>query len=292
MPPATKQERPPVTVVVPFRGDRAAAESLLENLALLQTRAGDQLIVADNTPVSIVPDGPGAAVEVVRVPAPPSPRRARNVGARGAATPWVLFLDADCRPEPGLLDEYFAPEPAERCGVIAGEVIGDGSQPETLARWARSRRGEMARFHVEGARPAGIAGNLMLRREVLEAVGGFEENARSEADIDLCWRIQDAGWTLEYRPGATVAHRDPTHLGDVWRQARMYGAGKLWLRARWGSAAQPPRVVEPIARAVGGALVWTLTARFERALFKLVDGLVAAGGWLGYQAARAATFQR
>jgi GT2 family glycosyltransferase len=132
----------------------------------------------------------------------------------------------------------------------------------------------------------------MLRREVLEGVGGFEENARSEADIDLCWRIQDAGWTLEYRPGATVAHRDPTRLGDVWRQAWMYGAGKVWLRARWGPAAQPPRVVEPVARAVGGALVWTLTARFERALFKLVDGLVAAGGWLGYQAARAATFRR
>jgi glycosyltransferase involved in cell wall biosynthesis len=289
---ATSQKRPPVTVVVPFRGDRAAAESLLENLALLQTRPGDQLIVADNTPVSVVPNGPGAAVEVVRIPAPPSARRARNVGARGAANPWLLFMDADCRPDPELLDEYFVTEPAERCGVIAGEVIGDRSQPETLARWARSRRGMMARFHVEGTRPAGIAGNLMLRRDVLEEVGGFEEDARSEADVDLCWRVQDAGWTLEYRPGATVAHEDPTRLGDVWRQAWMYGAGKRWLRDRWGSAAQPPAIVAPLVRAAGGAVVWTLTARFERALFKLFDGLVAAAGWLGYQSARAANFRR
>src|SRR3954451_2841486 len=292
MPPATNKTRPPVTVVVPFRGDRAAAERLLENLALLLARADDQLIVADNTPVSVVPDGPGTGVELVRVPAPPSARRARNVGARGAVNDWLLFLDADCRPDPGLLDEYFALEPAARCGVIAGEVVGDGSQPEMLARWARSRRGMMARFHVEGTRPAGIAGNLMLRRDVFEEVGGFEENARSEADVDLCWRVQDAGWTLEYRPAATVAHGDPTRLGDVWRQAWMYGAGKRWLRARWGSAAQPPRVLQPLVRAVGGALVWSLAARFERALFKLVDGLVAAGSWLGYQAARAATFRR
>ncbi len=292
MPPATSDKRPPVTVVVPFRGDRAAAESLLENLARLRTRAGDQLIVADNTPVSVVPDGPGATVEVVRVPAPPSPRRARNAGARGAANPWLLFLDADCRPDPELLDAYFATEPAERCGVVAGEVIGDAAQTEALARWARSRRGMMARFHVEGPRPAGIAGNLMLRRDVLEEVGGFVENARSEADVDLCWRVQDAGWTLEYRPDATVAHRDPTRLGDVWRQAWMYGSGKRWLRDRWGSAAQPPPVVGPLVRAVGGALVWTLTARFERALFKLVDGLVAAGGWLGYQAARVGELRR
>ena len=292
MAPATSDKRPSVTVVVPFRGDRAAAESLLANLALLETRDGDQLVVADNTPVSVVPDGPGTALQVVRVPAPPSARRARNVGSRGATNPWLLFLDADCRPDPGLLDEYFAQEPTERCGVIAGEVIGDGSQPETLARWARSRRGMMARFHVDGARPAGIAGNLMLRRDVLEQVGGFEEEARSEADVDLCWRVLDAGWTLEYRPDARVAHRDPTRLGAVWRQAWMYGAGKHWLRDRWGSAAEPPPVVTPLVRAVGGALVWALTARFERALFKLLDGLVAAGGRLGYEAARLAELRR
>jgi glycosyltransferase involved in cell wall biosynthesis len=293
MPLTTSAGRPPVSVVVPFRGDRGAAEALLETLGHMRTQPGDQLIVADNTAVSLVPDGGGSAVEVVRVPAPPSARRARNEGARRAANPWLLFLDADCRPEPELLDEYFAPGPGERCGVVAGEVIGDRSQPEVLARWARSRRGMMARHHVEAeGRPAGIAGNLMLRREVLDEVGGFEENARSEADVDLCWRVQEAGWTVEYRPGAAVAHRDPTRLGDVWRQAWMYGSGKRWLRDRWGSAARSPRIVAPLARAVGGALVWTLTARFERALFKLVDGLVAAAGWLGYQAARITEVRR
>jgi GT2 family glycosyltransferase len=177
--------------------------------------------------------------------------------------------------------------------VIAGEVIGDGSQPDVLARWARSRRGLMARHHVEvDGRPAGIAGNLMLRRDVLAEVGGFEESARSEADVDLCWRVQDAGWTLEYRPGAAVAHRDPTRLADVWRQAWMYGSGKRWLRDRWGPDAKAPAIVTPLVRAIGGAVVWTLTARFERALFKLVDGVVATAGWLGYQSARVSEFRR
>jgi cellulose synthase/poly-beta-1,6-N-acetylglucosamine synthase-like glycosyltransferase len=272
---------------VPFRGDRAAAESLLETLEVLRMGPEDQLIVADNTPDSVVADREAAGVEVVRVPAPPSARRARNEGARRAANPWLLFLDADCRPDPELLDEYFSYEPAERCGVIAGEVIGDDSQAQALARWARSRRGLMARYHVEsGGRPAGIAGNLMLRREAWEEADGFEEDARSEADVDICWRVQEAGWTLEYRSEAAVAHRDPTRLGDVVRQAWMYGFGKRWLRARWGSDADPPRVAVPLARAVGGAAVWTLTGRFERAVFKLVDGLVAGAGWLGYQAAR------
>jgi cellulose synthase/poly-beta-1,6-N-acetylglucosamine synthase-like glycosyltransferase len=289
----SRRPRPPVTVIVPFRGDRAAAESLLETLGLLRTRPEDQLIVADNTPGGVVAEGGAAGVEVVRVPAPPSARRARNEGARRAANPWLLFLDADCRPDPALLDEYFSSKPAECCGVIAGEVIGDRSQAEMLARWARSRRGLMARYHVEsGGRPAGIAGNLMLRREAWADAGGFEEGARSEADIDLCWRVQAAGWSLEYRPEAAVAHRHPTGLRDVLRQAWMYGLGKRWLRDRWGSAADPPRVAVPLARAIGGAAVWTLRGRIERAVFKLVDGLVAGAGWLGYQAARTANFRR
>jgi cellulose synthase/poly-beta-1,6-N-acetylglucosamine synthase-like glycosyltransferase len=285
--------RPSVSVVVPFRGERAAAESLLETLRGLRATADDEVIVADNTPGGVVPDRDAGGVRVVRIPAPPSARRARNVGAASAANPWLLFLDADCRPDPELLDNYFSSEPGARCGVIAGEVVGDDSQSEKLARWARSRRGLMARHHVESdGRPAGIAGNLMLRREAWDEAGGFEEEARSEADVDLSWRVQEAGWTLEYRPGAVVAHRDPTRLADVWRQAWMYGFGKRWLRDRWGAEAEPPRVAVPVVRAIGGSIVWTVTGRFERALFKLIDGVVAVAGWLGYQAARAASLRR
>jgi glycosyltransferase involved in cell wall biosynthesis len=253
----------------------------------LRTAPGDELIVADNSPVSVVPEAGAGAVTVVRVPAPPSARRARNEGARHATNPWLLFLDADCRPDPALLDEYFANAPGAGCGVVAGEVVGDERQRQVLARWARSRRGMMARHHVEsGSRPAGIAGNLLLRREAWDAVGGWEEQARSEADVDLCWRAQDLGWALEYCPQAVVAHGDPTAIGDVLRQAWMYGAGKEWLRTRWGAAADPPRIVMPLARMAGGVVLWTLTLKPERAAFKLVDGLVAAAAWLGYQVAR------
>jgi len=276
--------RPPVSVVVPFRGDRGEAETLAAALRALETGPGDEVIVADNTDDGLVA-GDGRTA-VVRVPGTPSARRARNDGARDATNSWLLFLDADCRAVPALLDLFFSPEPDERCGVVAGEVAGEDSQPELLARWARSRRGLMARYHVEGpGRPAGIAGNLLVRREALEQAGGFEEEARSEADVDLCWRIQDAGWTLEYRPAAMASHRDPAQLGAVLRQAWMYGAGRRWLRKRWGSVSPPPIAV-PLARAIGGALVWTVTLKFERALFKLIDGLVAVAGWLGYQRAR------
>jgi GT2 family glycosyltransferase len=272
-------------VIVPFRGDRPDALALVDNLQALRLDEGDRVIVADNSDDGVVPEG--GSFDVVPVGPPPSARRARNEGATRSNNPWLLCLDGDCRPEPSLLDRYFSPAPDDRCGVVVGEVVGDKSQPGALARWARSRRGLMARYHVEArGRPAGIAGNLLVRRDAWEQAGGFEEQARSEADVDLCWRIQDAGWTLEYRPDALVHHRDPARVGALLRQAWMYGAGKRWLRGRWGGAADPPRIVVPLIRATGGALLWTLTLNFERALFKLIDGLVAVAGWLGYQAAR------
>ncbi len=269
---------------MPFRGDGAGASALLDGLAGLRLRPGDQLIVADDSDDGVVPQR--APIQVVRVRGAPSARRARNEGARAAVNPWLLFLDADCRPDPSLLERYFAPEPGAGCGVVAGEVVGDEAQPGLLARWGRSRRGLMARYHVEAeGRPAGIAGNLMVRREAWDEAGGFEEDARSEADVDLCWRIQDAGWSLEYRPLALVFHRDPSRLGAVVRQALMYGAGRRWLRERWGRSVKPPPILVPLMRAAGGALVWVATLRFERAAFKLLDGLVAIAGRLGYQGA-------
>lgn len=278
--------RPAVSVVVPFRGDRTGATGVIAALGCLETKPEDELIVVDNSPVSVVPEDGAGGVRVVKLPHPPSARRARNAGVQQATNPWLLFLDADCQPVPELLDEYFGEAPAESCGVIAGEVVGDDAQHEPLARWARSRRGLMARHHLEsGSRPAGIAGNLMLSREAFDEVGGFEENARSEADIDLCWRVQDAGHTLEYRPRALVRHGDPATLSAVLRQAWMYGAGKRWLRQRWGDAAEPPRILVPLGRSVAGVVVWTLTLRFERARFKLIDGLVAAAAWTAYAVA-------
>ena len=80
-----------------------------------------------------------------------------------------------------------------------------------------------------------------------------------------------------------VAHRDPERLGDVLRQAAGYGAGRRWLRSSYGPAVPEPALARPLARAAGGALVWTLTLRPERAAFKLVDGAVAAASWWGYR---------
>lgn len=274
--------RPAVSVVVPFLGGREEANAMLEALARLRLDPGDELIVADDSAGGVVPDGGPA--RVVRPPARRSAFYARNAGAQAAGGDWLLFTDADCAPPADLLERLWDPEPGAGCGAVAGEARGDESQSALLARWARSRRGAIVSHHLElGPRPAGTTANLLVRRDAFEAVGGFCE-VRSDADVELCWRLQERGYALEYRPGAVVAHRDPERPGDVLRQAAGYGAGRRWLRRCFGDAVPAMELARPLARALAGALLWTVALRFERAAFKLVDGAVGAVAWWGYRA--------
>jgi GT2 family glycosyltransferase len=48
---------------------------------------------------------------------------------------------------------------------------------------------------------------LLLRREMLEELGGFDEGFRLYGeDIDLCYRAALAGWERWYVPAAVVEH--------------------------------------------------------------------------------------
>jgi GT2 family glycosyltransferase len=275
-------ERPSVSVVVPFLGDRAAAARLLTALERLDVRADDELIVADNSPSGAVEPSP--AVRVVAAPERRSAYHARNAGARAATGEWILFTDADCELPADLLDSFWEQPPEREAVVVAGEVVGDGAQAATLARWARSRRRLIASHHIDGGpAAAGTTANLLVRRDAFEAAGGFEAGVRSDADLELCWRLQERGGSFAYRPAAQVLHRDPERLGAVLRQAAGYGAGRRWVHERYGDAVERPALVHPVVRALGGALVWAVRLKFERAVFKLIDGAVATALWWGWR---------
>src|SRR5947208_15077889 len=116
--------RPAVSLVVPFRGDSTAAVRLLTALSRLRVAAGDELILADNTEERVAGGLGSDRVRVVTAAEERSSYHARNAGAGAAANGWLLFLDADCAPEPGLLDAYFAAPIPPACGALSGPIGG------------------------------------------------------------------------------------------------------------------------------------------------------------------------
>ena len=278
--------RPPVTIIVPFYGDERAASTTMAALRAIALRESDELLVADNSP-----DGVLAARfrEGFRTALTRQPYSARNEAAARAANAWLLFTDADCRPQPDLLDAYFQPAPGERVGALAGEIVAaDGGSPTLTQRYAADRRllsSEL--FLAHPYRPMGVTANLLVRREAFDAIGGFAEGIRSGGDADLCWRLQDAGWSIEHRPHAVVGHEHRATIRALLRQSARTAAGTRWLEQRHPGFRATAGSGRRAARALAGTVTWPLRGKPERGAYKAIELLVIATEHVGRLAGNA-----
>ncbi len=215
-----------VSAVVVSHGHRRELET---SLPALRPQV-DELVVVANVPGSVPDELAG-----VRVLENDRPRSfAANVNAGVAATTGELVLVAnpDAVPEPGaveLLRDFVEARP--RCGIAGPRLLDpDGSwQPSrrrfptvwgtlvrrTPLRWLRRPLEHQRDHYLLDERPTEpveadwlLGGFLLLRRELLDELGGFDEGFRMYGeDIDLCYRAAKAGWERWYVPAAVARHR-------------------------------------------------------------------------------------
>jgi hypothetical protein len=267
--------RPPVSVVMPFAGDQEAARAAATALLELRTQEGDQLILADNSGTAPLLLG----LTVVEARRERSPAHARNVGAALAENEWILFLDADCIAPPDLIEAYFEQPISERVGALAGEVAAAEDAGTLAARYGSARGFLSQAQHLSHPYlPRAVAANLLVRRKAFEQLGGFYEGLRAAEDTDFSWRLQQAGWLLEPRPGARVEHRYRASLRELRRQWRGYAAGRAWLARRYEGFEPQPAAQRALRRARGSAppRPVALAGHLERGRFLAVDALLAA----------------
>jgi GT2 family glycosyltransferase len=149
------------------------------------------------------------------------PGAARNAGLRRAGGDVVAFTDADCRVDPDWLTAVVAPLEDPRVGIAGGTIramppIGD------VARF-----GEIIHDHRRAIEvfepPYAITMNWASRRAVLQELGGFEERFRRAEDVDLSYRMVQAGYMLAFAPAAVVYHHNEEHLAGLFREGFQHG---------------------------------------------------------------------
>nr|MBA3328423.1 glycosyltransferase [Solirubrobacterales bacterium] len=246
----------------------------------------DEVVVADNTPQGVFGTAArNGLVRVVHAHRERSSYHARNVGAEAARHEWILFTDSDCRPAPDILDAYFSAPIADDVGGVVGPVhpLDDGAT--WVSRYAVTRQENKQAMHLRNSyKPFGATANLLARRVVWSQLGGFHEGIRSGGDVDFSWRLQDAGWRLDYREEAAVAHEQRESVKALVRQFARYGSGRRWVNLRHPGSRMRPRITRPVARCFAAAGYWLLRGSPRKAGYKLVDALVitseAAGSLL------------
>lgn len=183
-------------------------------------------------------------VHLIELTQPAPPARARNIGATTARGDVLVFLDADCVPQPGWLIamlEAMARWPD--AGAVSGAMLPDG---DTLVR----RCGQVAVFHEHltlnpaGSRSTLASFSLLVPRPVWQSVGGFDEQFQFAAaeDLDLSIRIAQAGHRLYFEPRAAVRHKPQRNSWRaLWRHALIGGSQSIQVRRQYADYYRLPR---------------------------------------------------
>ncbi len=228
--------RASLTVVVPVHN---RSEALDRCLGSLGTKV--PVVVVDDAS-----DDPDAVARVckrhrarlIRRNANGGPAAARNEALESVATDLVAFVDSDCLATDGWLGQLVWIFEDTEVGAIAPRI-----RPARSARKAGRR--PLTRFadaHSAldmGPEPSDVAPHrpvryvpaaaLIVRREAVAAAAGFDSDLRVGEDVDLVWRLIDAGWRVRYEPSTTVFHEEPSTWARTFARRFRYGtsAGPL-----------------------------------------------------------------
>ena len=140
---------------------------------------------------------------------------------------WIWLLHDDSTPEPGALEELLAAAEADPEADILGPKLREWPSLRRLLelgitisgtgrRETGLERGEYDQGQHDDVRPvlAVNTAGMLVRRSVLEALGGFDEQMPIFGnDIDFGWRAAAAGHRTVIVPQAIVFHVEAAHRG-------------------------------------------------------------------------------
>lgn len=215
---------------------RELLHACLASLQAHPPREPHEVLVADNASADgsaamVAAEFPG--VTLVETGANLGFAEGNNVLLKRARGRWLLLLNPDTEIVPERDSQPFDTLLAHlvahpRCGAVSAKLVQPDGRTQQSCRgfptpWALTTEWtglarlfprvcgyyRMRDFDHESARSVDqpMASCLLVRREALRQVGLFDPRFPIFFnDVDLCWRLRQAGWTLDYQPAAQVLH--------------------------------------------------------------------------------------
>lgn len=155
---------------------------------------------------------------------------ARNTGKDAARGEIIAYTDDDCVPDEDWL-QYLAQAFDDPMWVAAGGPNLPPTPRNNTERCVAAAPGGPCHVLLNDEEAEHLPGcNLSIRKSALNAIGGFDSVFRAAGDdVDVCWRLREAGGKLRFVPGAMVWHHRRFTLGAYLKQQRGYGHAEALL---------------------------------------------------------------
>lgn len=144
---------------------------------------------------------------------------ARNIGLNVARYDLIWFVDSDCVAEPDAPDKLlpYLDDP------IVGGVGGSYANRVAHSLLGCLIHEEIVERHLAMPERVNFLAtfNVMYRKTVLDAIGGFDERYLKGQDAELAFRVMEAGYELRFTRASCVAHFHETrwlHYLHIQRQ--------------------------------------------------------------------------
>ena len=234
---------PLVSIVIPTKDHVETLDACVMSIARKATYANYEIVLVENNSedpetfayyetlparVAAASDGKGA-VRVEWWPGEFNYSQIINFGVEHAKGDYLLLLNNDTEViSPGFIEEmmgylqrpdagvvgaklYFADHLVQHAGILVGVR---GALAHANQDFSAKREGYLARAVRPGNFSAVTGACQMVRRDVFEQVGGYnEEFAVGFNDADFCLRVWEAGYRTIFTPYAELYHYEFTSRG-------------------------------------------------------------------------------
>lgn len=237
---------------------RNEGERLIRSLHSLQGKIDHVVYVDSGSTDASVERAREMGIEVVELDlsVPFTAARARNAGfARlcqiAPDVDFVQFLDGDCELVEGWKEAALAQFAAEPDLAVVCGRRRERFPDATL--WNRMIDAEWD-SPIGEARACG--GDALMRRSVLDQVGGYREDLIAGEEPEMCFRMREKGWRIRRIDAEMTLHdADMTRMGQWWQRCRR--AGHTWAEgvAIHGRSPERYRMGELRRTLIWGALI-------------------------------------